>query len=142
MKKNLKYSSLIFINILLIIFCSLFIQIPYENAHAIQQNISHDSVYLGGVPIGIISDSDGLIVSEIINVTGKNGSYSPALQAGFKKGDVIVSVNGEQTCDIYRLNELIQQSTDKINIIVVRNNEKLSLLVNPIFDNIHNLFHS
>ena len=140
MKKNLKYSIFVFINITIIALCILFtqVQIPRIDAYAIQ-NTYNNTVYLGGTPIGIISESNGLIVSEIVNITNKNGSFSPALHAGFKKGDIIISINDEKTSDINKLNDVIQNSKGTLNITVLRNNEHIKLYVEPVVDNIHNI---
>ena len=58
-------------------------------------NTNVSEVYLGGNPVGIIAQSEGLVVTEIINVTTDRGSFSPALEAGIEKGDYDNGYDGE-----------------------------------------------
>lgn len=95
---------------------------------------SAEEVYLGGTPIGIIANSEGLLVSEIVNVTSSEGSYSPSLKAGVEKGDVIVAVNGEKINDVARLNDVIQKSEGTVILTLQRGNDRITVSVSPMFD--------
>lgn len=97
-----------------------------------------ETVYLGGTPIGISAKSDELIVSEIINVTSTEGSYSPAYQSGIVKGDIIAMVNNVRVTDINTFNEVIQSSDNGVVITVRRQNIMTDIIVKPAFDLAHN----
>lgn len=93
-----------------------------------------ETVYLGGTPIGISAKSDELIVSEIINVTTSEGSYSPAYQSGIVKGDIIAMVNNVRVTDINTFNEAIQSADNEVVITVRRQNTLTDIIVKPAFD--------
>lgn len=96
-----------------------------------------DTVYLGGFPVGIAAYSDNFIISEIINVTTSDGSFSPALKGGLLKGDIILFLNGEKINDINTFNEIVA-SSDKV-VVTVRRGETVSdYTVIPAFDVMQN----
>lgn len=141
MKKLLKYG--VFEALIIILCCTITFQViikTNENgfAYAEREQNQNQTVYLGGNPIGIIANSQGLVVSEITNITGETGSFSPALNAGFKQGDLIVAVNGERVFNIERLNELIQNSSTPLNFTVIREGQAIILKIQPIHDIVHN----
>jgi len=92
-----------------------------------------ESVYLGGIPIGIHATSECFVVTEIIAVTTKDGAYSPALQAGIYRGDLIVAVNGKKLNGIAELNEEIQNS-ETVTLTIKRGADTVNINVVPVFD--------
>lgn len=139
MTKSLK--KIIFIAFLTVLTCIFTFTVgnafSFSNAYAYDIPLTN-TVYLGGTPIGIIAKSDGLVVNEFINVTtAKEGSFSPALKSGIKKGDVIVSVDGTKLNNIAQLSELIENSTENMLFTVQRGQERIALTVNPVIDAIH-----
>ncbi|NCA91858.1 PDZ domain-containing protein [bacterium] len=97
-----------------------------------------NSVFLGGMPIGIVSKGEGLVISELVNVTTKNGNFSPALKAGLSKGDIIIAVDGKEMYDMIELNETIAKSEKALIFTIKRGNEKLDITVEPVFDIVQN----
>ncbi|MBO4539761.1 MAG: PDZ domain-containing protein, partial [Clostridia bacterium] len=92
-----------------------------------------EEIYLGGTPIGIQAVSPYFVVTEFVNVVTSEGSFSPAQKAGLKKGDIILSVNGERPKDIAQLCKTVE-TTNTAEFIVKRNNEVIKIAVNPAKD--------
>lgn len=56
---------------------------------------------------------------------------SPAEKAGFKTGDILVSVGNNFTNNIQVYKNLLQAPNQKIKVIVNRNNELILLTIKP-----------
>ena len=57
---------------------------------------------------------------------------SPALQAGIKKNDKIISIDNNEIQSIMQVSTFINTSTaEKIEFVLLRNNEKLTLFIKP-----------
>ena len=86
----------------------LFINFSDNTAEAAAEE--KNTVYLGGMPIGIIAKSSNFTVIDFVNVITKDGSYSPAQKSGVRKGDVILAVNGQKSTDIESLSALMSEN--------------------------------
>lgn len=75
-----------------------------------------DYVYLGGYPIGISISADGLIVVDIVDVNTPNGAVSPLKEAGIKRGDILIEIDGQQLSNIYNLKQIVADSSDDVEI--------------------------
>ena len=118
MRKILKSTLLIMISAIL--FCGfIFFN---QNQINIDAYAEEETLFLGGMPIGIRAFSDNFVITDFVNVVTPTGSYSPAQKAGLKKGDVIVSVNGQNPRSYNVLIELLQQN-DEVEITVQRGKE-------------------
>ena len=129
MKKILKSSLLLLISAIIIcgfLFFSVQNKIIYANA-------ADENVILGGMPIGIRAESPDFLVSDFINVVTPFGSYSPAQKAGLKKGDVILSVNGQKPINYYEFNKLIQQK-EICDITIQRDKELKKISIQTVED--------
>lgn len=51
-----------------------------------------------GTPLGLKMFTDGLIVTDFGEVKSEHGSFTPAKNAGVKKGDIITEINGRKMC--------------------------------------------
>lgn len=116
-----------------LVFCSaLFYAVPIANGVAEGLTIEN-TVFLGGIPIGIHATSKQFVVTEIVSVMTGDGAFSPALQAGVSVGDLICAVNGKEISDIVQFNNEIQ-SSDEVTLTVRRNGEDVYISVSPVFD--------
>lgn len=77
-----------------------------------------------GTPFGIKVKSDGVMVIE-------TAERSPAARAGIKAGDVIVSVNGREVFTNSEIDEAVQLSEERTEIILRRNGGELSVRLVP-----------
>lgn len=129
MRKILKISGL-FLLITIISMAVCFCFISYEKT----VYAADEGVYIGGTPIGIVAKGDALVVTEFVSVISAKGAFSPALQAGVQKGDLITKANGEKIENIFRLNEIIINSEGSVSLEIFRNNQKILINVTPIMD--------
>lgn len=123
-KKIVSSIVILFLSIVLLILCAGYRHIEYSN---------DDMVYLGGMPIGIIANSQYLIVEELINVNTIKGCFSPSLRAGIKVGDLITAINGKSVTDIFELNKIIEEN-NAIVIMLNRSGEAFKVTVSPQYD--------
>lgn len=75
----------------------------------------------------------GLDLARPRAIFGKLGEEGPAMQAGFKEGDVILAVDGAEVRDGVALIELVRASPGKpLHMRVLRDGRELELTVTPL----------
>lgn len=123
--------------VLSVAICLMFLAVPFANsAYAYSEN---DTVYLGGTPLGIEAVSENFIVTEIVNVTTTEGCFSPALQSGILKGDILELLNGKRIKDIPQFNAEIQNADEDVTITVRRGDILTDFKVKPAYDIAQNM---
>ncbi|MDE6201076.1 MAG: hypothetical protein K2M47_04280 [Clostridiales bacterium] len=91
---------------------------------------SEQSVYIGGYPIGISIDVDGLLIE---SVTGVETEYGIAAVEGLRKGDIIKKIDGKAVNDIDDISEIIT-TDDAVKIDLSRNGVDMSFEVKPMIE--------
>jgi len=77
------------------------------------------------INMSVGKDSTPAIVDEVIKDT-------PAFEAGLKKKDKIISINGNKVESILEISTLINTSTsEKIEFVIIRNDSEISFLIKP-----------
>ncbi len=81
-----------------------------------------EEVYLGGYPLGITIDGDGVTVIGLNEFIGEDGKLCcPALEAGIELNDVIVELDGRKIYGSAKLSEIATQSEGrKLNVKFLR----------------------
>ena len=93
---------------------------------------SNEEVYIGGMACGFQLNTKGVLVVGISEVASKEGSFSPALEAGIKVGDTILSINNNE---INSSDDLEKSLTEKeASVLLKREKTTLKLKVKPIKD--------
>lgn len=93
-------------------------------------------VHIGGNPIGIAISADGLIVVDKCAVSTKDGEVFPSARVDIRKGDVILSVNGNQTKSVYKLKNILKEANSPTFLLKVkRGNATIDVKLNAIKDN-------
>lgn len=86
-----------------------------------------DKVYLipGGHSIGVKLDTKGVIVVAFSDIIGQDGKkHNPAKEAGIKKGDVILEINGVKVENSDHVIELLNNAKNEtINVKIERKNK-------------------
>ncbi len=92
-------------------------------------------VYIGGMPAGFTLSMGGTQVLGFCDVVTESGKHSPAMDAGLRAGDLIVSANGVNTETISKLNEVLSKNGEKpLKCKIIRGEESLEITVNPVKD--------
>ena len=86
----------------------------------------------GGMPFGMKVNIDGAIVVETSDVEG--AGKSPAAQAGIKRGDIIVAVNGKEVSSSKELIGAIEESEGEIDVSYQRAGRERTAKVVPALD--------
>ncbi len=95
--------------------------------------IKKDDVVLLGTPFGIKIYTDGVLVVDFGNVDGENGDVNPAIKAGIKKGDFIVSLNGVHVYTNEDVAEIIKNSNGSpVAAEIVSGNVKKTVYIHPV----------
>ncbi len=93
----------------------------------------YQQVYLGGYPLGITLDGDGVTVvglNEFVSDQGK--VVCPALQAGLQIGDVVVSLDGEKIYNSASLSQIAAKCNGKqLSLDYVRGGQTCNTLILP-----------
>ncbi len=94
-------------------------------------------VHIGGNPIGIAISADGLIVVDKCAVSTKDGEVFPSARVDIRKGDVILSVNGNQTKSVYKLKNILNEANSPTFLLKVkRGNNVIDVKVSAVKDNL------
>lgn len=89
-------------------------------------------VYIGGNPVGITLNADGLIVTGIDDVATDGGNMRPLAEADLKVGDVVKALDGVDTGNLYDFRRRVAQSEGNVTLTVERENRTFDLSVTPV----------
>ena len=95
-----------------------------------------EQVYLGGYPVGLTIDGNGVTVVGLNEFVGANGKLCcPALDAGIAVGDVVVELDGYKIFSSQKLIEVASAVKDKkVSIKFVRNGVAFEKQIAPAKD--------
>ena len=80
-----------------------------------------------GNPFGMKLYTEGVLVIDTTDVDTENGNVNPAIKAGIKKGDYIVSVDGENIYTNEDIASAVEASNGKeMNFEILRNGKKMN----------------
>ena len=118
---------------------SLSFSFAFCNIHVDTNIASADAalVYVGGMSAGFTLRSGSPQIVGLCEIVTENGVSSPALKAGLKTGDKIVSVNGIKIDSITRLNEIVNKSNGKkLSVVYKRGENTNEIFVYPVKDKV------
>ena len=105
--------------------------IPVTKANV--QVVDELKVALLGQPFGMKLYTEGVLVVDFTDIIINGKKFNPARDAGLKKGDYILSVNGKSLSVNEDLIEAVENSNgEKLNLKVSRNSNTLNINVTPI----------
>ncbi len=99
------------------------------------------TVYIGGMSAGFTLKTGTTQIVGMCEVISEKGVCSPALEAGLKTGDCILTVNSIKIETVAELNELVNKSQGKnLQLSIKRGKEELEVSVTPSKDKISNQY--
>lgn len=103
---------------------------PIKNASV--SVIEDTDVYILGNPFGIKIYTDGVMVVGIDTVVTEKGSVSPAEEGGLKKGDLIVSINGQNVYSNEDVARIIEGCGGSVIVLkIMRDSKQMTINVTP-----------
>ena len=106
-----------------------------QNSDVQKAFAAQGDVYIGGMPAGFTLSTGGAQVLGFCDVTTETGKCSPASEAGFHAGDLIVSLNGIKSESISKMNEILERNGEKpLKCKVLRGEEEIEIYVLPVKD--------
>lgn len=96
--------------------------VPQEEVSAV--DFSEDTVLVGGMPVGIYMETDGVLVLDTQSIEGLDGlEYNPAHNV-VKTGDYIVGINQETVHGKEDLIQVLKNLTDTQVVLTLRREEE------------------
>lgn len=93
-----------------------------------------DKIYLGGTPVGVLQQSEGAVITKIVDVETAEGLVSPVGSAGGRVGDIIVSIDGSKVSGSEEIRKVLLQSGDTVILKIRRNKSEFELAIKPAKD--------
>lgn len=93
-----------------------------------------ETVYLGGFPVGITLNSNGLIIEDYKTIINSEGTFCPARDAGLLVGDLITHVNSNAVKTHVELQNAIGKEPSIVKISILRDNATFDFNVKSIYD--------
>lgn len=90
-------------------------------------------VQLGGYPIGVAIDTNGLYVTSKVSVVTNKGAVCPVVDCDIKSGDVLVAIDDIKLEKIGQISSILQ-SDKEITIKIRRGNQEKDYLITPALD--------
>ena len=86
-------------------------------------------VYLGGIPVGLSIDVDGLIVLGNNNISTESGYVNPFENSKLKVGDIILKADNIECEDIKEIKQIISSKNinDTVEFTILRNNKEMKV---------------
>ena len=94
-----------------------------------------------GEPFGMKIFTEGVLVIDLTEVNTENGAVKPASQAGIKKGDYIISVNGDTINTNEDLSFIVENSMgNSMEFLINRDGKKQKIMVEPVLSSETNTY--
>jgi len=98
-----------------------------------------DSVYLGGTPIGLVANSEHLIVTETRVVITREGAKKAEGAELILPGDLLISINGTAVGSALEIGKIVNSTpSDSVCIKIIRDGAELEITVKPLLDILEN----
>ena len=105
----------------------------FQQAEASTETVSGNTVLLGGMPVGIYMETDGVMVLSTEQIQGIDGKeYEPAANL-VRSGDYITAVDHQEISGKKDLLEAVEEiSDDSVVLTVRRGDEMMDVKISPV----------
>lgn len=94
-----------------------------------------ESVYVGGIPIGIHLETKGILIVDTGNIKTEAREKESPSKGILTSGDYILEINNIKITDKAQMADIIQNSDDDIvNMLINRNGEEVNVKISPVKD--------
>ena len=97
----------------------------------IKVNTKDVDLYVPGKTIGFTLNTKNLIILGNNKILTENGIENPLENSDIKKGDILFSIDNKIINTSEDINEVLSQGKEKLEIVVIRNNEYIRSVVEP-----------
>lgn len=133
-KKEILMKKFYSLFILCIIICIFLIPV---GTFIFANEFNDNEIYLGGTPLGVVANADGVIVTDYVEVVTQEGVICPARNAGLLLGDMIVSINDKKVLKAEDIMNIVSKDfvdSKTLKLTVLRENKTIYLDVLPSLD--------
>ena len=102
---------------------------------AVAEAATAEIVYLGGTPIGVVAESDGVVVQGFIGVMTEEGMANPAEGKGISVGDAIIEINGKAPVAQSDIADAVKDGKE-VTLKLKREDRIFYVKLKPAFDKI------
>ena len=94
-----------------------------------------EELVVGGQAVGIQISTEGVLVAGLSQVDSEAKTFSPAEEAGVKKGDLIIKIDGKNVYDAVSVTQAVEDAADGPVSLSIRRGEKyITVKVEPVVD--------
>lgn len=100
-------------------------------------------IYAGGMPVGLVLNSKGVIVVGTSPIATYNGEYDPEKEGVLKIGDIVLEIENIEITNIDDISTIInkKENCDKeLAIKIVRDSKEFCIKTTPIYDIKSNIY--
>ncbi len=111
---------------------SLFGIVPIKTVKVIE--LQNTEVAVLGTPFGIKMFTEGVLVVGYSDIETKDGVKNPSADAGVKKGDIILKINGKNVENNSNVQNIIRNTKGKtISVLLKRGDKHFTVSLTPIY---------
>ncbi len=108
----------------------LFNLIPVKTVNV--TTVDDSEVVVLGTPFGLKMFTEGVLVVGFSDVETQNGTVNPSTEAGIKKGDIILKLNGSSVNTNFDVQTIVKNNKSApIDVLIKRDSETFTVCVTP-----------
>lgn len=108
----------------------LFNLIPVKTVNV--TTVEDTEVLVLGKPFGLKMFTEGVLVVGFSDIETENGTVNPSTDAGIKKGDIILQLNGTAVESNSEVQTIVKNNKEKpISVLIKRNEETFTVSITP-----------